>query len=81
MIDKDVAKNAIEALKELETYLIHAKEQKRVRKLLEHLNMELRRTIGFENHIKLTNDKIKSTKIDVQKGTTAEKLPDLPRVV
>lgn len=44
MIDEAVATNAINALKALEPYLIHAKKQKRVAKLIDYLEKEKLRT-------------------------------------
>ena len=44
MVDEQKCIDAIEALEAIQPYMIHAKNQKRVRKLLKYLKMELRRT-------------------------------------
>ena len=43
MIDEQKCIDAIDSLKAIQPYLIHAKNQKRVHKLLKYLKMELRR--------------------------------------
>ena len=44
MLDQQKCIDAIDALKAIQPYLVHAKQQKRVHKLLKYLKMELRRT-------------------------------------
>ena len=44
MIDEAVCTNAINSLKALQPYLIHAKKQKRVEKLIRYLEKEKLRT-------------------------------------
>lgn len=44
MIDQQKCIDAIDALKAIQPYLNHAKNEKRVHKLLKYLKMELRRT-------------------------------------
>ena len=44
MIDEQKCIDAIEALKAIQPYMIHSDNQKRVRKLIKYLEMELRRT-------------------------------------
>lgn len=44
MIDQQKCIDAIDSLKAIQPYLIHAKRQKRVRKLIQYLEMELRCT-------------------------------------
>lgn len=49
MIDEQKCIDAIEALKAIQPYMIHSKNQKRVRKLIKYLKMELHRTQQYAN--------------------------------
>ena len=49
MVDQQKCIDAIEALKAIQPYMIHAKNQKRVHKLIKYLEMELRRTQAAAN--------------------------------
>lgn len=66
MIDEAVTTNAINALKALEPYLIHAKRQKRVAKLIDYLEKEKLRTRRFKSaeartHMKRDNSNMPPT--------------------
>ena len=48
MIPEKNCQEAIKVLDDIQYYIIHAKNQKRVRKLIEYFQLEMRRTVHLK---------------------------------